>query len=197
MIITFEQAIQYIQEGKVIAVPTDTVYGLAACIDNEEAIKEVFKIKKRPATKPLVVQVATWEQAEKLITHLPSSFSKIRTLWPGPLTIVFDANVKAVTNIVRAKGPTVAIRISDHELLRNLIAKTGPLAIPSANISSQPAATNAKEVCNTFGNDFPVLDGGECAHGSESTIIRLTDKGWKILREGVISYAKIKKTMET
>jgi L-threonylcarbamoyladenylate synthase len=192
MSITIQKAADLIAKGKVVAVPTDTVYGLAASINHPKAIENIFSLKQRPLNKPLVVQIANIKQGLSFITNIPKAFSQIQRFWPGPLTIVFQANTKNVPDIVRAGGNTIALRIANHTELLQLITLTGPLAIPSANISGNLAATTASEVYTAFGQDFPVLDCGPCQHGSESTIISLVNENWKILREGVITKEQIK-----
>ncbi|MBU0506179.1 MAG: L-threonylcarbamoyladenylate synthase [bacterium] len=187
MSITIQKASELIVKGEIVAVPTDTVYGLAASINHPKAIEKIFALKKRPLNKPLVVQIANSAQGLSFIANLPKAFAQVQQFWPGPLTIVFQANTINVPNIIRAGGNTIALRISNHAELLQLITITGPLAIPSANISGSPAATTADDVYAAFGQNFPVLDCGPCQHGSESTIISLVNENWKILREGVIT----------
>lgn len=188
MKLSIEEAAQSILKGEVVAVPTETVYGLAASIRRRKAIEKIFSLKGRPVDNPLIVHVSTYVQLKRLTKSIPSTFQKIKSFWPGPLTVVLPANKRAVPKIVRAGLDTVAIRMPDHFLLYKLIMKTGPLAAPSANLSGRPSPTKVRHIYQDLGMDFPVLKGGPCLHGVESTVIRLLDDGsWQHLRPGMIS----------
>lgn len=195
MKISFEKAKQLIRSGHVVAVPTETVYGLAASIQFPDAVTKIFDIKGRPADKPLIVHISSYAQLQEIVKTVPKSFEKIKKFWPGPLTVVFEANLEKVPEIVRAGGTTVAIRIPGHELLLKFIEQTGPLAAPSANISGHPSPTSAEDVLDNLGDDFAVLDGGACQYGVESTLIKLNDQSWELLREGAVSKADLDKSL--
>ena len=186
MKLSSDQAAQWLLKGQIVAVPTETVYGLAVSLKYPKKIKEVFELKGRPHDNPLIVHVATISQLKKLVQSIPKSFFKIKSLWPGPLTIVFKANLKAVPSKVRAGLKTVAIRIPDHPQLLTLLKKTGPIAAPSANVSGRPSPTTRRHVESDLGAEFPVLDGGACRHGVESTVISLDDDSWQLLRLGAV-----------
>ncbi|EKD51918.1 MAG: hypothetical protein ACD_62C00158G0005 [uncultured bacterium] len=193
MNISLAQAVQKIEKGRVIAVPTDTVYGLAASIRFPDSIQNIFDIKKRPFNKPLVIQIAATTQLDSLVTDIPQIFHQLKSFWPGPLTMVFEANIQNIPQKIRAGTNTVGIRIADCQLLRELILQTGPLAIPSANVSDFPSAKTRKEVEGYFGKEFPVLDGGPCSLGKESTVVSLVGNELKILRKGVITEEELLK----
>lgn len=195
MRITLLDAAQRLSKGDVVAVPTETVYGLAASIKQPNAIRKIFSYKKRPQDNPLIVHIASLKQLRSLIAHLPASFKKIKHLWPGPLTIVFKANRKSVPSIVRAGLGTVAIRFPKHPDFQKLIKRAGPLAAPSANLSGRPSATRYQHVESDFGSDFPILIGSHPKFGIESTVISLSDQGWSYLRSGAISEAKLTKLL--
>ena len=195
MFISLEQAIEQIQSGKFIAVPTETVYGLAASIEYPEAIKGIFEFKNRPLDKPLIVHISEFDQLKPLVSEIPKQFDMLRDFWPGPLTIVFKANTDVIPEEVHAGTKTVAVRIPSHDLLRQLIDKTGPLAAPSANKSGFPAPITAEEVEQCLGQDFPVLDGGECPFKIPSTLIQLTDDNWQLIRAGAIDPKEIQEIL--
>jgi L-threonylcarbamoyladenylate synthase len=191
MKITLGKAAALIKKGDVVAVPTETVYGLAASLQHKKAIREIFSLKGRPGDNPLIVHISRLSQLKNLVASVPPHFHKLKKFWPGPLTIVFLANKKTVPSWVRAGLNTVAIRMPRHKTLLQLIDKTGPLAAPSANISGRPSPTKRSHVEDDLGLDFPVLDGGICRLGVESTVIDLHQDSFTILRPGALSAEKI------
>lgn len=186
MKITLKKATEQICRGGIVAIPTETVYGLGVSLKFPRSVKTVFKLKGRPQDNPLIVHIGTLSQLKDLVKKVPSSFSRVKKFWPGPLTVVFDANLKTVPSAVRSGLKTVAVRMPDHMLLRKLLKKTGPLAAPSANISGKPSPTCVKHVEDDIGVHFPILDGGACRHGVESTVILLKEKSWELLRAGFV-----------
>ncbi len=195
MKISLHTAAAILNAGGVVAVPTETVYGLAASIKFPKAVRQIFKIKGRPADNPLIVHVASVAQLKNLVTRVPKNFSKIKKFWPGPLTLVLTADKKRVPTVIRVGLPTVAIRWPQHKMMLALIKKTGPLAAPSANLSGRPSPTRMSHVEHDLGADFPVLDGGTCVHGVESTVIALSDSGWRLLRLGAVSEDTLAKSL--
>lgn len=181
------KAISLLNQGEVVAVPTETVYGLAAHFQKKSAIEKIFALKKRPKDNPFIVHIADFGQLDFLVKKIPEEFEKLKTFWPGPLTVVFDAKTELIPNIVRAGLKTVAIRMPDHKQTLKVIARTGPVVASSANFSGKPPAICAEQVETNFGKGFPVLDGGVCERGVASTVIRLKEKSWECLREGAIS----------
>lgn len=187
MHVSLEKAASLLNEGDVVAVATETVYGLAASVHHQEAIDAIFSIKGRPANNPLIVHVSTPEQLLPYVNGLPPSFNALtEALWPGPLTIVLPVKENSLFPSICAGLPTAAFRVPAHPLARQLLNLTGPLVMPSANLSGRPSATSAAHVEVDFGPDFPVLDGGPCSCGLESTIIIYNDHTWKIIRLGAL-----------
>ena len=195
MKVSVSQAIFLLKQGAVVAVPTETVYGLAASFQNESAIEKIFTLKKRPRENPLIVHIANFEQLNFLVKKIPTRFEKLKSFWPGPLTVVFDAETQLIPAIVRAGLETVAIRMPDHKQTLEVISQTGPLVASSANFSRQSPAICAKQVEMNFGEKFTVLDGGSCKRGTASTIIRLKEESWECLREGAFSLAELERIL--
>lgn len=191
-----EQAVQEFQKGGVVALPTETVYGLAASIHHPEAIQKVFTIKGRPSDNPLIIHLADQTQLINYVKNLPPQFEELaQAFWPGPLSIVLEANVDTVPNIVRAGLPTVAVRIPLHTQTLKVLEKAGPLVMPSANLSGKPSATSAQHVIDDFGDEVPVVDGGECSQGLESTIIINRNGKWIVARQGAIRFEALEEVL--
>lgn len=187
MIINLKKALKLISCGEVAALPTETVYGLAASLNAEEGIKKIFTLKSRPQGNPLIVHVSSMAQALSLVQELPPHFEELGAkFWPGALTLVAPAK-ESVSLLARAGLPTVAIRMPNHPLTLEIIRETGPIVAPSANLSGRPSSTSPKHVLEDFGDDFPVLDGGKCSIGIESTILIWNSCRWEIGRLGSIA----------
>ncbi|NOY06170.1 MAG: threonylcarbamoyl-AMP synthase [Chlorobi bacterium] len=186
-----------IRRGELVAFPTETVYGLGANAFNEDAIRAIFRVKGRPADNPLIVHVDSIGRARELMQVEPASFQElVSRFWPGPLTVVVPRHA-AVPDVVTAGLDTVALRMPDHHLARELIAMAGvPLVAPSANVSGQPSPTSAMDVLHDLnGKIYAVLDGGECRIGIESTVLDLTGERPVILRPGGISREDLEKML--
>lgn len=187
MRVTLDQAISLLNGGLVVAIPTETVYGLAASINFENAIEEIFKIKGRPSNNPLIVHVATADDIRMYAQEIPKDFSKLAAaFWPGPLTLVLPVFEDMIPPVARAGLPTAAFRVPSHKLTLEVLKGTGPLVMPSANLSGKPSATSAEHVEHDFGRGFSVLDGGECTKGVESTILCLDHSKWVVIRLGAL-----------
>lgn len=196
MLISLNEAIDLLKSGHVVAIPTETVYGLAASIHQPEAIDEVFSLKKRPMNNPLIVHLADAADIHQYASELPRDFDILTdAFWPGPMTIVVSINPDSIPEKARAQLPTAAFRVSAHPLAKAVIEKTGPLLMPSANLSGSPSSTSPLHVENDFGSSFPVLNGGPCDKGLESTILMYTDHRWKIIRLGSISPEEFKSVL--
>ena len=179
-------AVYQLQSNGLVAVPTETVYGLSANGLNPEAVEKLYEIKGRPETKPINLLVAGLEAAEPYCPDMPAACRLLAdAFWPGPLTMIVKKG-PAIPDIVTAGGPTVGIRCPDHPLTLSLLRSCGiPLATPSANISGQPSPKTAEEVLAYFNGKIPyVIDGGPCAVGVESTILDMTVTPPRILRQG-------------
>lgn len=183
----------YLRDGKNVVIPTETVYGLAGSIFSDDALKSIFSIKKRPFENPLIVHVSNKSQIRDLVTEIhPKIELLIDTFMPGPLTVVLPSNEK-ISKYITAGKSTVAIRIPDHEITRKLIEEIGfPIAAPSANPFQQISPTTAEQVAHYFSNlDLPILDGGQCNCGIESTIVGIENNMPVIFRKGAISIERI------
>jgi len=193
MRVSLDQAIAKLKNGEVVAIPTETVYGLAADASNDDALKKIFSIKQRPADHPLIVHIGDMAQVNNWVTSFPDVAVRLaKAFWPGPLTLVLPAK-DHVSRVVRGDEPTVALRVPNHPLALELLQKSGlSLAAPSANLFTQLSPTTAQHVETGLGNAIPVLDGGACQVGIESTIVSVTPSGnWQLLRPGMVSEAQI------
>lgn len=181
-------AARYIQEGKLVAFPTETVYGLGANALNPIAVSRIFELKDRPSFDPLIIHIAGIHQLEQLVVNNDNRVYKIaEKFWPGPLTIVLPKS-QIVPDIVTAGLPTVGIRIPGNQTALDLIRISGcPIAAPSANKFGRISPTTAAHVRKQLPDVDYILDGGKTTVGIESTIIKFTDYGFQILRNGVIT----------
>ena len=196
MRITLEQASNLLISGKVVAVPTETVYGLAASIAHPTAIETIYSVKGRPSNNPLIIHVSSLDQMTPYATEIPPFFYELASaFWPGPLTVVLPIHTDLVPDKIRAGLPTAAFRIPNHPLVRELIELTGPLVMPSANISGKPSATSPSHVEHDFGSAFPVLDGGSSSKGVESTILICLSGRWEVIRLGSIPAEEFKSVL--
>lgn len=178
---------EILKGGSVVAFPTETVYGLGASAWNPVAVQKVFDIKGRPSDNPLIVHISNYSQLVSLTAEIPQdSRILMQKFWPGPLTLVFDKKSK-VPDIVSGGLDSVAVRMPDHFFALRLIELTGPLVAPSANISGKPSPTKAEHVTQDFDKKIPVLDGGTCAIGLESTVLDVRSTPFRILRPGRIT----------
>ncbi len=183
-----DEVAKMLRSGSVVALPTETVYGLAASIACPTAIEQIFSLKNRPADNPIIVHVGNQLQVKSLVSHYPPQVEALmERFWPGPLTLIFEADTAVVPRAVRAGMQTVGIRMPDHEQTLKIIKQAGPIVAPSANISGKPSATTAEHVRSDFGEDLPVFDGGRCTRGIESTILHYCSGEWEIVRQGAIT----------
>lgn len=185
---TIEEAAAIIQNGGVVAFPTETVYGLGANALDPSAIRRVYELKRRPATSPLIVHVDSLEMAQALAADWPVVAEGLaRRYWPGPLTIVVRKS-PSIPGEVTAGLDTVGLRMPAHPVALELIRACGvPLAAPSANPFSRLSPTTAAHVRDAFGDQVPVLDGGPTQVGIESTVVSVVDGGITLLRPGMIT----------
>jgi L-threonylcarbamoyladenylate synthase len=182
------RAAELLRAGEVVALPTETVYGLAANALDAKAVSRIFEIKGRPSHNPIIVHVASMEMAQHCVSHWPSIAEKLaRAYWPGPLTLVLPRS-KETPDIVTAGGPTVGVRWPSHPFIQAVIRECGfPLAAPSANLSNELSPTNASHVEKSLGNKIPlIVDGGQSQVGIESTVLDLTASPPRLLRPGMI-----------
>jgi len=192
MRISQAKAIELLQRGEVVAIPTETVYGLAADARNELAIAKIYATKQRPANNPLIVHIANAAQVTDWASEFPPLAQKLaQAFWPGPFTLVLPARAE-VSATVRAGAPTVALRVPSHPVALALLKDSGlGLAAPSANKYTQLSPTTAAHVEAGLGAEIPVLDGGACQVGIESTIVSVHGDEWQLLRPGMIDVSNI------
>ena len=181
-------ALELLRAGQPVALPTETVYGLAAIAADGDAVARIYAAKGRPAFNPLIVHVADARMASTLVEIVPAAAALMDRFWPGPLTLVLPLKPGApVAGIVTAGLPTLAVRCPAHPVMQAVIAAVGPLAAPSANRSGRLSATTAAHVAASLGGRIPlILDGGACAAGIESTIVAVDADGIALLRPGAI-----------
>jgi L-threonylcarbamoyladenylate synthase len=182
------RAAELLRAGEVVALPTETVYGLAANALDEKAVAKIFQIKGRPAHNPIIVHIANNNMAKNCVAEFPAAAEKLsRSFWPGPLTLVLP-RAKKIPDAVTAGGETVGVRWPSHPFMQAVIRECGfPLAAPSANLSNQISPTNAQHVFAQLAEKIPlIVDGGQSQVGIESTVLDLTATPARILRPGMI-----------
>jgi L-threonylcarbamoyladenylate synthase len=183
-----QRAAALLRAGEVVALPTETVYGLAASALDAHAVERIFKIKGRPSHNPIIVHVASLEMAKRCVATWPSLAGRLaKAFWPGPLTLVLP-RAKDIPSIITAGGSTVGVRWPSHPLIQAVIRECDfPLAAPSANPSNQVSPTNAEHVRKHLGDKIRlIVDGGQAQVGIESTVLDIS--GWppRLLRPGMI-----------
>ena len=190
-------AVEVFLRGGLVAVPTETVYGLAGNGLNEGAVKKIYEVKGRPAIKPLSLLVPDLSVAETVCDMIPERARLLaEAFWPGPLTIVLPRR-DTVPDIVTAGGDTIGVRCPDHPITLEFLRLAGvPAAAPSANISDMPSPKSAQDVLEYFDGKIEcVIDGGRCALGVESTIVSLVDDPYRILRQGALPEDEIRRVL--
>ena len=190
-------AANLLANGELVAIPTETVYGLAADALNSEAVSSIYVAKGRPSDNPLIVHIADFKDWEPLVTHIPDNARKLaEAYWPGPLTIILPAS-HIVPKVVTGGLTTVAVRFPSHPVAQAVILRSGcPLAAPSANRSGSPSPTNAQRVFEDMdGRIAAILDGGACDVGVESTVIDLCHTPPRLLRPGGITPAMLEEVL--
>ena len=191
-------AADLLSRGSVVAIPTDTFYGLAADPFNLSAVGEIYKVKGRPETRALPILVSSLEQAMQLARDVPQVFLKLaQEFWPGALTIVVDAANRVPLKVTANTGK-VALRWAKSDIVKKLIDEfDGPITGTSANISGFPSCSNSEQVVKQLGGRVPlILDGGETGAMLGSTIVDVHGGAWKIIREGAIPVAEIEKALK-
>jgi len=188
-----DAAIDRLKRGGVVGIPTDTLYGLAACVFNLDAVQRVFDLKGRPANMPIPVLLADATDLESCVKEIPdAAFDLADKFWPGALTLVLKKS-NAIPDIISAGGDTVAVRVPNHSVPRQLVRGLGaPITGTSANRSGQPGLTAADAVRETFGDELElVIDAGEITGGVASTVLDLSGGVPVLLRQGVVSSEEI------
>lgn len=186
-------AVQILKQNKVVAIPTETVYGLAANAFSTEAVKKIFEIKKRPFFNPLIVHISSEQYLEEVAKNIPKkAYDLVKAFWPGALTLILEKQPH-ISDMVTANKNTVAVRMPSHPLTLALLSQLDfPLAAPSANPFKGISATNAHHVYAYFKDDLDcILDGGDCVKGLESTIIGFDGDDVVLYRHGAISVEQV------
>ncbi len=192
-----DHACHLLRQGALVAVPTETVYGLAGDANNPEAVRRIFALKGRPAEHPLIVHLASTEVAHRWARHWPEEAERLaQAFWPGPMTLILP-KAEHVLDVVTGGQDTVGLRVPAHPLLRELLERCQrALAAPSANRFGRVSPTTAAHVLAEFAaEDLAVLDGGSCPVGVESTIIDLSTTRPRILRPGRIRAVEIERVL--
>ena len=180
---------EILREGGLAAIPTETVYGLAASALNDDAVRGIFRAKGRPADNPLIVHISAVSQWDALVTAIPDSAKRLAAAyWPGPLTIILPKSGR-VSDVVSGGLSTVAVRMPSHPIARAVIDAAGvPLAAPSANTSGKPSPTTAQHVkADLDGKIDCIVDAGSCPIGVESTVVSLAGEKPRLLRPGGVT----------
>lgn len=193
--LTVQQGAEILRQGGLVAIPTETVYGLAADGLREDSVVKIFEAKKRPFFDPLILHIASMEQVEDLVTELPQgAIALAEEFWPGPLTLVLPKSSK-VPDMVSSGLETVALRMPSHPLAQRIIQESGrPLAAPSANLFGSVSPTRAIHVDRQLGDRIDgIVDGGACTVGIESTIVGYWKGKYRLLRPGGIPQEEIER----
>jgi L-threonylcarbamoyladenylate synthase len=183
------QAIKILQEGGIIIFPTDTAFGIGCRIDNIDAVKRLFTIRKRPETQATPVLVSTVEMAEDYVLAIPEKVKKqlLQPYWPGALTIVLPCNMEKVPELVRGKGNNLGVRMPNHEVAVGLIDGVGvPLLGPSANFHGRKTPFIVDELDKELIKLVDFVVPGECSVKQASTVVDCSVEPWKILRQGAV-----------
>ena len=191
-------AADFIRRGELVAIPTDTFYGIAADPFNLAAVEQIYRVKGRPETRALPILVNATTQALTMTRDVPYTFHKLAAkFWPGPLTILVEASTGVPLKITAHTG-NVALRWPKSAIVNALIDRTrGPITGTSGNISGQPACASAIDLLEQMGDRLPlIIDAGETPGNLASTIVKLEGDDWEIMREGVITEQEIRAALE-
>jgi L-threonylcarbamoyladenylate synthase len=190
-----DTAERVLQEGGLVAFPTDTVYGVGGKFDDERALEEIFTVKDRDRVKPLPVLISSLGQLSGLTPSLTESLRKlVERFWPGPLTLVLPA--KSGLSTYLTKDGTLGVRMPAHPFALQLLEASGPLGVTSANISGEPSPQTAEIVYQTMrGRIDLIVDGGTAPGGIPSTVVHLSESGLELLRAGPIGLDQIHSTL--
>ena len=190
-----EAAKRFLSEGKLVGIPTETVYGLAANALNDDAVLDIYKVKERPHFDPLIIHLSSWDDVNKYVKEVPSVFDALaKEFVPGPITFLLKKK-PIISDLLTAGSDYVAVRIPSHSFANRLLKRLDfPLAAPSANPFGYISPTTAKHVEDQLGTKIPyILDGGECEVGLESTIVGMQEGRLTIFRKGGLSIEELEK----
>ena len=194
-----EKAGKILAGGGLVAIPTETVYGLAADALNPAATADIFRAKGRPSDNPLIVHISCWEEIKPLVRILPEEADRLaKRFWPGPLTMILPKS-DLVPSVTSGGLDTVAIRMPSHPVARAIIRAAGkPLAAPSANLSGSPSPTNfAATYADLNGRVEAIVKSGDCEIGVESTVVTLAENPPRLLRPGGVTFEQLSELLPT
>lgn len=182
-----QKAIACIKNEEVVGIPTETVYGIGVDPLSQAAVDKIFNLKERDENKPLSILVNSFHDLIKLkiISKVPEI---VELYWPGPLTIIVESELNFADGVGTKNPNSIGVRVPDNELTLELLKKTGPLAVTSANISGQEDITNEKDAESVFGDKIGHYLQGSALHGSGSTIVDFRDEEFKVIREGPLKW---------
>jgi L-threonylcarbamoyladenylate synthase len=187
---TILQAAKILQQGGIVVFPTDTAYGIGCRIDNEDAVKRLFALRKRPESQATPVLVSSPEMAKEYFVSMPEEVEEklVKRFWPGALTIVLHCQTKKIPRLVRGGGDTLGIRLPNHEIPLGLIAQLGvPLLAPSANFHGEQTPFTFADLNPELIKSVDYVLEGECKNRQASTVINCSVNPWKILRQGAVT----------
>ena len=190
-------AADLLRRGELVALPTETVYGIAADARNGAAVKKIFEAKGRPQDNPLIVHICGMEMLHGIVAEVPERACKLAAaFWPGPLTMVLPKGPE-VSPVTCAGLDTVGVRMPSHPVVQAVIRRSGvAFAAPSANLSGRPSPTNAADTFADMNGRLPlILDGGECTYGVESTVVSLAGKTPMLLRPGYVTREEMERVL--
>lgn len=182
-----QKAIACIKNEEVVGIPTETVYGIGVDPHSQAAVDKIFNLKERDENKPLSILVHSFQDLInlKIISKVPEI---VELYWPGPLTIIVESELNFADGVGTKNPNSIGVRVPDNELALELLKKTGPLAVTSANISGQEDITNEKDAESVFGDKIGHYLQGSALHGSGSTIVDFRDEEFKVIREGPLKW---------
>lgn len=175
---------QLMQRGAIGIIPTDTLYGIVASIDDKQAVERLYDVRKRDGDKPCIVLIARRDQITDTAAWLPTDWRVTKHYWPGPFSIVLPTTIKTPAYLNRGQ-PTQAYRLPDHPKLRVFLGRVGPVIAPTANMQGQPPARTLAEAQAYFGDGVDFYVDGGFLEGAPSTLIKTKNQGVVILRQGV------------
>ena len=192
-----QQALDVLNQGGLVAFPTDTVYGVGTLAFNGRAVESIYAAKDRPVEKAIPVLIGDTEDMEKVGMNIPVvAYELASRFWPGPLTCIIPKKPTLPESV--SATSTIGVRVPDHEVARALLHAAGPMAVTSANISGQPSPSTAEDVFAQLGGRIAlIINGGKTPGGIPSTLVDCTSVELKILREGPISLAAIKSKLSS
>lgn len=194
---SIQKGCDLLRSGRVVVMPTETVYGLAADATSDHAVAQIYTLKNRPQFNPLIIHVPALAQAEEIAVFSQQAYALANKFWPGSLTLVLPRRSgHSISDLASAGLDTVAVRIPNHPVALDLLKAYGkPLAAPSANRSTEISPTQASDVQKAFGEDIFILEGGPCQVGVESTIVDLTGERPVLLRPGGVSVEQLESVL--